>query len=195
MYRILLIMLAFLTAYASSATKYTVDDVPNVHVADRTRYVSNPDGILSPQAVAALDSRLADLWDKSSVEAVVVVVDNIDTDENTFATELFQHWGIGKSDNDNGVLILVVKDLRRAVIRTGYGIEGALPDISAERIIRNEMAPHFASGDYDSGVIAAVDKIRGVVTDPAVADELRSANPNDRRQGNKESLGLSLIHI
>ena len=160
---------------------YTVKEIPNVHVANRTRYVSNPDNIVSAAAMARADSILSNIWRQTSVEAVAVVVDSIssDSDPETFATDLFEYWGIGKSDNDNGLLILISKKDRTAVIRTGYGVEGAVPDITAGQIIRNKMRPRFRLDDFDGGLIDGLNDISRVLTDPEYADELRSSRAND----------------
>ncbi|MDE6134291.1 MAG: TPM domain-containing protein, partial [Muribaculaceae bacterium] len=151
MYRILLLPLFVLLGLTSlEAATYTVSSIPNVHLQDSTRYVSNPDGILHPETVARLDEYLNHIRRTTSVEPVVVVVDDIDGgDIDGFATELFTDWGLGKSDLDNGLLILVAKDLRRAAIRPGYGLEGVLPDITCGRILREKMFPAFKRGDYD----------------------------------------------
>ena len=88
------IILAFITICAHA---YSVKEIPNVHLQNSTRYVSNPDGILSPQAEAQADSILANIWRQTSAEVVAVVVNEIDNgDIDTFATELFAEWGIGK---------------------------------------------------------------------------------------------------
>ena len=82
-----------------TASAMTVDEVPNVHLASRARYVSNPSGVLSESAVSSLDAAIARLWDKTSVEMVVVAIDRIDPSmtPEEFATALFEKWGIGKS--------------------------------------------------------------------------------------------------
>ena len=124
MQRKLLLILALVCALTSAAKVYKVEEVPTVHIADRTRFVSNPDGIISPQAQAAADSTLSRIRRATSAEVVAVVIDDIDGgDINTYANELFDLWGLGKKDNNNGVLLLVARDLRKAVIRTGqYGL-------------------------------------------------------------------------
>ena len=139
----------------------TVDEVPNVHVRDRNQYVSNPSGILSPSAVSQLNNQIGALWTDTSVELVVVAVDEVDSSmtPEEFATKLFEKWGIGKSDKDNGVLLLLSRDDNAAIIRTGYGVEGALPDIIAGRIIRNGMFPLYREGKFDDGTIAGVEMI------------------------------------
>ncbi len=179
------------TANALAAT-YTVDQIPNVHLEDSTKFVSNPDGILSPAAVAQINSEILRMWRQTTTEFVVVAVDDIDPqDIDGFATDLFTHWGIGKRDKDNGVLMLVVKDMRRAVIRTGYGAEGALPDIICGRILRDYMFPDFKEGNYSAGVMAGVAQVDSVLTNPEYADELRSKYPNNaREQGDEDFWGF-----
>ncbi|MDE5750270.1 MAG: TPM domain-containing protein, partial [Duncaniella sp.] len=174
-----------------------VGDVPNVHVADRTRYVSDPSGILSPETRRALDAQLGDLWRATSAEVVVVMVDKIDDDmtPEEFATELFEKWGIGKSDKDNGLLILVSRDDRAAQIRTGYGVEGIVPDVVAGRILRNEMFPRFREGDYDGGVTAAVGAIDALLRDPEAAAEVASKYANDARGDEEVFDGLFNIYL
>lgn len=170
-----------------SVTAYTVDEIPNVHVTDHTRYVSNPDGILSQSTVTQSDSIISGIWRETTAEVVVVAVNDIgNADINTFATELFTKWGIGKKDNDNGLLVLIVKGQRKAVIRTGYGVEGVVPDIIAGRIIRDDMAPNFKNGDYDAGTIAALKQLEYVMTTPGATEELKSKYENDAKQGSDD---------
>lgn len=183
-------LVAFIFAMASlmaAAATYTPAEVPNVHVANRNDYVANPDGVLSPAAVASLNVRLDSLRRNLTVEPMVVVVDDIDNPSNAddFATELFSLWGLGKSDKDNGLLILVVVDRHKVVIRTGYGLEGALPDITCGRIIRNVMAPAFREDNYDAGISAAVAVVGSILSDPAVAEEYRSGE-RDADNGNAD---------
>lgn len=165
----------FFAVISVSAKTYTVVDVPNVHRTDSTRFVSNPDGILSVEAENELNGILRDIRRNSSAEAVVVVVDDIEGgDIDGFATELFENWGLGKGDKDNGLLILVAKDLRRAAIRPGYGLEGVLPDITCGRILREQMFPRFKDGDYDGGMLAATRSVGEILLDPEAVDEIMS---------------------
>ncbi len=176
MKRILSIILLFVWAVGAFAATWSVDDVPNVHVADRTRFLTNPDGIISATVQTQIDSMLSQVRQTTSAEVVAVVIDDIDsdTDIDTFATELFEKWGLGKSDVDNGVLIVVAKEARKAVIRPGYGVEGVLPDITCGHILRDIMFPHFKEGDFDGGVALAVSQICQLLSDPEAAAELKS---------------------
>lgn len=182
MKRIISIFLSLLIILPLAAASRP-EDVPNVHVADSIRFVSNPDNVLSAEAVARLDKTLAGIWRSTSAEPVVVVIDEMDPSMNIddFATELFNLWGIGKKDNSNGLLFLVSKGDRRAAIRTGQGTEAVVPDVVAGRILRNITFPRFREGDYDGGVIATVDTLGRVMTDPRYAEELKSARRNNAR--------------
>lgn len=178
--RLLMLAVMILSAMGAMAGRYSVDEVPNVHVADRMRFVSNPDGVLSAGAVSRLDASLRQLRDSTSAEVVVVAVDDIDSDDpDRFATDLFGKWGLGKSDNDNGLLLLIVKDQRRAVIRTGYGLEGVLPDVACGRLLRNVMFPAFREGDYDGGTERTVEMMARVISDPSTAGEVMSKNADN----------------
>lgn len=178
----LLLLCATLAAYAGGRS---VSDIPNVHVADRTQFVSNPDGVLSDHAVVQLNNMLRSLWSRTSAEIAIVAVADTDRpdDIDGFATDLFEEWGIGKEDKDNGLLILIARDSRRAVIRTGQGMEGVIPDVIAGRILRDKMFPRFKEGDYDGGTMAATMEIAKIVNDPQYADELKSKYANDSRAG------------
>ena len=170
-----IIFVSLLTLVAVDARSYKVDEVPNVHLQDRTRFVSNPDGILSLAAQSRIDSTLSRLRRSTSAEMVAVVVEDIDGgDIDTYANELFNHWGLGKKDNNNGVLLLVARDSRKAVIRTGPGVEGVLTDAACGKILRNEMFPAFREGDYDGGTVAAIEAVAARLGEPVAAEEIRS---------------------
>jgi uncharacterized protein len=73
-------------------------------------------------------------------------------------------WQLGQEAFDNGVLLLVARDDRQMRIEVGYGLEGALPDVVASRIIRHELRPAFRAGDFDGGVQAGVAAILQAIT-------------------------------
>lgn len=188
-----LIILA--AAISAGAAVHSVKDIPNVHLADARRYVSDPDGLLSPAMRDSLDAAIRRVWETSSAELAVVVVDRIEGgDIDSFATELFTDWGIGKEDNDNGVLYLVAMGDRKAVIRTGYGAEGVVPDIIVGRIIRSSNQ-YFKGGDTDGGVADAVGNLSYLLTTPGATEELMSKYANDRRRGGEETIDFFGIWI
>jgi len=118
-------------------------------------------GFLSPSETAALEQKLVDFEKETSNQIVVVIVDDLGgSDANDLATELGHKWGVGQSKFDNGIVVLIKptggEGQRDAYIAVGYGLEGAIPDITAVHIVEQEMIPNFASGNYYKGIDATV---------------------------------------
>ena len=129
LYFVLLAVVMLAGSVVAEAKSYDVKDVPNVQLQDRRRFVSNPDGILSRDAVVRIDSICYSLKERGIAEVVVVAIDNIKNgDVFSFSQELFSSWGVGDDELDNGLGILLVKDMREVRFHTGYGLEGVLPD-------------------------------------------------------------------
>ena len=166
MKKIAIISLLLLVCPLIRAIEYTVDKVPNVHLDDGRRFVSNPDGILSAETVNTLDQMLFSLQEANTSEVAVVALQSIgEKDIDDFATDLFTRWGIGKQ-NDNGLLVLLVLDQRRMTFRTGYGIEGILPDAICKRIQTQYVIPQFKQGDYNKGILDGMNVITRILTTP-----------------------------
>lgn len=160
MRRLLIIILATLCCTLASARSYDIEDIPNVQIENRYRFTSNPDGILSQNAVALIDSICYDLRHRGIAQVAVVAVKEIDSDDVfDFAYKLFSHWGVG-SKSDSGIGVLLVEEAREIRFVTGYGIEGVLPDAICKRIQTQYMLPHFRRGDYSSGMVMGMRAIR-----------------------------------
>lgn len=170
-----LILLTGLCIPAVQARSYTVSEIPNVQSEDRTRFVSNPDGILSPSTVRQIDSICYGLRQRGAAQVAVVAVDAIDGgDTFTFAYQLFSSWGVGRSEDSNGLGILLVRGLREIRFVTGRGVEGVLPDALCKRIQMNFMLPAFREGDYDRGMLQGVKAVAGVLS----GSELETGRPD-----------------
>jgi len=104
--------------------------------------------LLSAAEEAQLADFLARLEAETSVQLVVVSVRQIDGAIEDFSLRLAEAWQIGQAETDNGALVVVSRDDRRARIEVGYGLEAVIPDGLAGRIIRDELAPRFAAGDF-----------------------------------------------
>ena len=142
------------------AAVYSAADVPNVQLSDRTRYTSNPDGILSADAVGRIDRICDSLRREGLAQVAVVAVEDIDSDDTfDFAIDLFRGWGVGRSRVDNGLGILLVLDRREIRFVTGGGLEGVLPDALCKRIQIERMLPSFRNEDYDGGMVAGVEAV------------------------------------
>ena len=125
------------------------------------RLVNDLAGVLSESERNALEKQLVQFNNETSTQIAVVTVKSLDgTSPGDYAFKLAEKWGIGQKGKDNGILVLVKpkygNDKGHAFIATGYGLEGAVPDAVANRIIDNEMIPHFRQNDYYGGIQAAV---------------------------------------
>lgn len=163
MRRLLITILFTLHLIPLGARSYHVEDIPNVQLENRHRFTSNPDGILSREAVAHIDSVCYNLRAEGLVQIAVVAVEDIrGGDVFDFAYELFSMWGVG-SQSDRGLGILLVEKAREIRFVTGYGIEGTLPDAICKRIQTNHMLPYFRSGNYSGGMMAGISAVADVV--------------------------------
>ena len=139
------------------AKEYTIQEIPMVHLQDRTRYVSNPDGILSESAVATIDNILYNLEQKTGIQTLVVVVTGIEGgDCFEFAYRLGKEKGVGQKGRDNGLVILLSTDERCIQFATGYGLEGVLPDAICKRIQNRYMIEPFSKGDWNTGMVEGI---------------------------------------
>jgi uncharacterized protein len=117
-------------------------------------------GVLSASEKQALENKLVLVDDSSSNQIAVVILPTLDGYPiEEYATKLFRDWGIGNKKTNNGVLLLVAINDRKIRIEVGYGLEGAIPDITANSIINNDIKPAFKAGAYFEGIDKATDDI------------------------------------
>ncbi len=180
----------------SFGATYTVETVPNVHIQNKNHFISDPDDYVSAEVQTKADNMMRALMDSTSVEPAFVVIESAgNVDIETFSQELFSEWGIGKADRDNGVLVIIIMDQRKARIHTGYGVEGVLPDISAKNIINMDIVPYMKKGDIDGAVEATTNRLYQVFTNPDVANEVKSNQPNDAKQSSAHEIETILLII
>lgn len=147
-----------------SAKVYKPADITPVHLQDRDRYTSNPDGILSDQAVTRIDAAFRTVEDSTGIQTLVAVVGDIDPDDCfEFTHQLAEKVGVGRSSSNNGLVILLSTGERCVQFATGYGIEGVLPDAICKRVQERYMNPHFANGEWDEGMIAGAEALKEIL--------------------------------
>ncbi len=117
-------------------------------------YVNDYAGVLDNQTKQHIESIAVALESKTSAQVVVVTVNDIgDNSLEEYSLGLFREWGIGDSQKNNGVLILLDIDGRQSRIEVGYGLEGALPDGKTGRIQDQAMLPYYQQGNYGMGMM------------------------------------------
>jgi uncharacterized protein len=136
---------------------------------DPPRLVNDYAGVLSSSEVQALENKLVAFNDSTSNQIAVVIVSDLQGyDKSEFAYTVARDWGVGQADFNNGLLVLVKtktdESLGQIFIATGYGLEGAIPDLACTDIIDREMIPHFREDDYYGGLDAGTDVLMSLAS-------------------------------
>jgi uncharacterized protein len=124
------------------------------------RLVNDFTNTLTPAQVQALENKLVSYNDSTSSQIAVVIINTLEGyDVADYALKLGREWGIGGKEFNNGVLLLVAKDDHKMRIEVGYGLEGAIPDITAKHIMEEGITPYFKEDNYYRGIDRGTDDI------------------------------------
>ena len=167
--KISLIILLFLTGASLWGQRFPEPMKP-------VRLVNDYMNVMTKEQQYTLEEKLEAFEHESSVQIAVVTLNNLyGLDISDYAARLFENWGIGRGDKNNGILILVKtktpQTLGQVFISTGYGVEGAVPDALAGRIVDYDMLPAFREGDYYKGIDQAANTLIGLTKGEFTADE------------------------
>jgi uncharacterized protein len=147
------LLVAFLIGWPFAASAQIAVPALSGRVVDQT-------GTLSSSDVAALTQRLKDLETRKGSQVAVLIVPTTDPEAiEQFSIRVAEAWKIGRKKIDDGALLVVAKNDHRLRIEVGYGLEGAIPDVTARRIIDEYIVPRFRTGDFAGGISAGVDRI------------------------------------
>ncbi len=166
-----LISFSFLLAGISSLQGQDLPDRPTP-----PRLLVDYTGILNASERTALENKLVSFNDTTSNQILVILTNDLyGHDIETFASGIGDKWGVGQADLDNGI-VLVIKpkvgnSLGLAFISVGYGLTGAIPDITAGHIVDYEIIPHFKNNDYYGGLDAATTVLMELAAGEYTSDE------------------------
>jgi uncharacterized protein len=165
----------------------------DVAVPPLTARVTDLTGTLSGEAVNRIEAKLGNLEAKKGSQIAVLIVPTTQPEEiEQFGIRAADAWKLGRKGVDDGAILIVAKNDRRVRIEVGRGLEGALPDAIANRIITETITPHFKLGDYDGGVGAGVDQMISVVNGEPLPEPDRKW---ERRSGLGHLLPLVLVGV
>jgi uncharacterized protein len=152
-------------AVALVATAVVADRYDELVPAKPQRYVTDRAGVFGPGEAEALNARL-EQFERETSDQLLVWVDRKVPEGFTledFTVRAAQKWGAGQKKEDNGAVLFVFTEDRKVRIEVGYGLEGALPDVTAKRIIDGEIVPRFRSGDFPGGIVAGMNAMMAAV--------------------------------
>jgi uncharacterized protein len=151
------IVLALFLCWAGAAAA-------DVAVPPLTGRVVDLTGTLSSDQIAAQTQRLKDLEKRKGSQVAVLIVPTTQPETiEQYALRVAEAWKIGRRKIDDGALLVVAKDDHKLRIEVGYGLEGALTDVTARRIIDEVIAPRFRTGDFAGGIDAGITRIISVI--------------------------------
>jgi uncharacterized protein len=125
------------------------------------RYFNDYAGAISSAVRDQLNAKLEQLEKTNSTQVIVAIFKDMQTESSIddYTLRIAQNWGVGQKGKSNGAILFVFINNRKMFLQVGYGLEGAIPDITAKDITENRIKPYFKNGNYDAGLIAGVDAI------------------------------------
>jgi uncharacterized protein len=149
------------------------------------RYFNDYAGVVSKEAALRFNEQLAQFERETSDQVVVAIFPKMQSasDIADYTQRVAQAWGVGQKERRNGVVLFAFVQDRKMFIQVGYGLEGALPDITAFDITEYRIKPHFRSGDYEGGIAAGIDSIFKAIRGEYKGSEKTVAEQHRRSRG------------
>jgi uncharacterized protein len=140
-------------------------------VTDLTATLTSDQRAALEQKLAALEAR------KGSQVAVLLVPTTLPETVEQYAIRVFDQWKLGRKGMDDGVLLLVAKNDRKLRIEVGYGLEGAIPDAIAKRVMDEDIVPLFKQGNFYGGISAGTDRVSKLIEGESMPPPKRATAP------------------
>jgi uncharacterized protein len=173
------LMGCIVTATAAAALAQAVQPVPPL-----SGRVVDTAGLLSADQYRALEARLAAFEQAHGSQIVVLSVPTTQPEDIfSYANRVSQAWKIGRKGVGDGIVVVVAKNDRRMRIEVARALEGAVPDLAAQRIIREVMAPYFERDDFAGGLQAGVDRLIRLVEGEQLPVPQAAQDRNDAPSG------------
>ncbi len=157
------------------------------------RYFNDYAGVVSQSAALRFNERLAQFERETSTQVVVAIYPKMQSDSDIadYTRRVAQTWGVGQKARRNGVVLFIFIQDRKMFIQVGYGLEGALPDITAFDITEYRIKPEFRAGNYEAGLGAGIDSIL-----KAIRGEYKGSGKTvQERRGNAKGSGGLIFFV
>ena len=178
--------LGILALFASAIVAQAAETIP----PKPDRYFNDYAGVVSRGAAQRFNEQLAQFERETSNQIVVAVWRTMPSQSSIedFTQRTFQAWQVGQKGRNNGAVFFVFVDDHRMRIQPGYGLEGALPDITCNEIIRDAVAPRFRANDFEGGLSAGIDLIF-----KAIRGEYKGSGKTVRESGSSQNNPAGLL--
>ena len=153
-------------------------------------YFTDYAGVVSKEAALRFNEQLAQFERDTSNQIIVAIWPKFPSASSLddFAQRTYQVWQPGQKGKNNGAILFVFVEDHKMRIQTGYGLEGALPDITCDDIIQNQIAPYFKAGNYEKGFAQGIDSIL-----KAVRGEYKGSGKTALEKSDKVHGGFGLL--
>ncbi|MCK1733864.1 YgcG family protein [Bradyrhizobium sp. 138] len=166
----------------------------DVAVPQLTGRVVDQTGTLSSSDIVSLTQKLRDFENRKGSQIAVLIVPTTQPETiEQFSIRVAEAWKIGRKKVDDGAILVVAKNDRHLRIEVGYGLEGALTDVTSRRIIDEDITPKFRSGDFAAGIAAGVDRMIRVIDGEPLPSPSRSVNFSHNLEDLAPVLAVSLF--
>lgn len=169
-------------------------DIPN---PTEYKYINDYSGVVDEDYKREIISIGKELEDKTGAQATIVIINSTDNiDIETYSNKLFRAWGIGQSNKDNGLLILLAIQDRNWRIEVGRGLEGAIPDVLSNKVMTSLAMPSFTEGNYGEGLLKAYSKFSDYIAEEYNVTLEKSLNislPTNEQSNSNRNLNGGII--
>ena len=178
---------------------YTSNASSNYPNPTNLKYINDYTNTISDDYKEKIVSIGKELEDKTGAQAVIVVInstDNIPIED--YSNKLFRSWGIGESDKDNGLLILLAINDRQFRVEVGRGLEGAIPDALSNRVMESLAKPSFSQENYGEGLLNSYSKFCDYIAEEYGVTLDKSLNitlPSETESTSSKNKGLGFVGI
>lgn len=177
--RVFLAALTFLVAWSLHAPVAFAREVPPL-----SGRVNDLAGMLSPQAEATLEDKLARYEQATQRQFALLTIDSLEGDAlEDFSIRVVEAWKLGKKGKDDGLLLLIAQKERKLRIEVGYGLEGDITDAFSARVIRNVLTPALRAGNAEQGIAQAFDVLMQKASGGVVPESATAAPKKKKREG------------
>lgn len=158
--------------------------------------VTDLTGTLTSEQIATLEQRLRAFEEQKGSQIAVLIVPTTQPETiEQYSLRVAETWKLGRRGVNDGVLLLVAKNDRAVFIQVGYGLEGAVPDVLAHRIVEQVIVPRFRSGDFFGGIREALDRLIALVEGEPLPEVERSQRGAPEGDGLGTALPLLLLLV